>query len=230
MSFIQHIACPKCGSKDNLGEYTDHYYCFGCGYHKLKNDLQSIRQRLAGNDEPAQTGDQSLVVSDDIPKEPMKWLLSYGFVASDVSEYSWGWCADKQMLVLINLPTYYQGRNFGKGVKYLSKGEKPLLFYNVSDTIVCVEDILSAVKISKANKTVSGVPLLGSSVSLELEKTLIERAKHVILWLDRDKAIHAVKQARRLIERGIRCSVLVTELDPKEYSLKEINEWLKSKL
>ena len=30
--FIKHVPCPKCGSRDNAGQYSDgHYYCFGCG-------------------------------------------------------------------------------------------------------------------------------------------------------------------------------------------------------
>jgi hypothetical protein len=48
--------------------------------------------------------------------------------------------------------------------------------------------------------------------------------------LDRDKATYAVKQARNMVAKGLNCSVLVTQDDPKEYSLKEINEWLKNRL
>lgn len=229
MSFIQHTACPKCGSKDNLGEYTDHWYCFGCSYYKPKNDLQSVRKRLE-DVVPKDDGDISLQVTNDLPKQAMQWLLSYGITGADVSEYSWGWVEDRSLLVLVNTPTYWQARNFGSGIKYVSKGNKPLLSYGNGGTIVCVEDVLSAVRVSKANDQVTAIPLLGSSVSPELEKTLFEQAKAVILWLDRDKAISAVKQARSMLAKGIRCSVLVTELDPKEYSTKEINVWLKNKL
>jgi hypothetical protein len=48
--------------------------------------------------------------------------------------------------------------------------------------------------------------------------------------LDRDKATYAVKQARNMVAKGLNCSVLVTQDDPKEYSLKEINLYLDSKL
>lgn len=32
--FLRHSSCPKCGSKDNLGVYDDHAYCYtpNCGY------------------------------------------------------------------------------------------------------------------------------------------------------------------------------------------------------
>ena len=34
-TFIRHEPCPSCGSKDNLGRYTDgHGHCFGCGYYE----------------------------------------------------------------------------------------------------------------------------------------------------------------------------------------------------
>jgi DNA primase len=229
MSFLQHISCPKCGSKDNLGEYTDHYYCFGCGYRKTKNDLASVRQRLAdrvvGDDD-----DLSLNVSYDLPQEARQWLLQYGITSKDIDDYKIGWQPERRLLVLANLPGYWQARNFGQGVKYLSRGNKPLIFYGESDTIVCVEDIISAIKVSKANPNISALPLLGSSVSPDLERTLLERRKKVILWLDRDKATYAVKQARNMVAKGLNCSVLVTQDDPKEYSLKEINLYLDSKL
>ena len=33
--FLHKEPCPSCGSRDNLGRYTDgHGYCFGCGYHE----------------------------------------------------------------------------------------------------------------------------------------------------------------------------------------------------
>lgn len=229
MSFLQHTNCPKCGSKDNLGEYTDHWYCFGCGYHKHKKDLASVRQRLAGN-VVKDDGDLSLNVSDDLPQEARQWLLQYGITSKDVTDYGMGWYAERSLLVLTNSPSYWQARNFGYGIKYVSKGSKPLLFYGEGDTIVCVEDILSAIKVSKANSNICTVPLLGSSVSPELEKVLLERFKNVIIWLDRDKATYAVKQARNMVAKGLNCSVLVTQDDPKEYSVGEINEWLKSKL
>ena len=32
-TFVQHEACPECGSKDNLARYsTGQGYCFGCGH------------------------------------------------------------------------------------------------------------------------------------------------------------------------------------------------------
>ena len=170
MAFIKHLPCPNCGSKDNLAEYIDHYYCFGCSHWKSKNDIKSVRSRLQS---------QQAMLSD--------------------------------------------------GVKYKSKGKKPLLWYGNGDILVCVEDVISAIKVSKANPNVTATPLLGSSIPLELTETILKRFKTVRVWLDRDKAIEAVKQARNIKQKGIDCEAIITPLDPKEYSTGEINEWLRNR-
>lgn len=227
MGFIRHHPCPKCGSKDNLGEYETNFYCFGCGYYKPKEDLNSVRARREKSAVQDNEG-VDLEVDYTIPPEGMRWLLQYGITSQDAELYKLGWNHEAQMLVLVNMPDYYQGRNFsGKGPKYLSRGRKPLLFYGSGDTIVCVEDVVSAIKIAKAGHT--GVPLLGSSISQDLQEALISRRSPVILWLDRDKAKEAVLASRNLYSKGVDCSVRITPKDPKEYSIGEIDEWLKNR-
>ena len=40
---IGHEPCPKCGSKDNLGRYTDgHGYCFGCSHREPAADSSGV--------------------------------------------------------------------------------------------------------------------------------------------------------------------------------------------
>ena len=220
------MPCPNCGSKDNLAEYVDHYYCFGCSHWKAKNDLESVRSRLQST--PAMpSGKLNLNITDTIPQQAVQWLLQYGITKSDVETYKIGWCNNNQVLVLINTPDYYQGRSFN-GVKYKSKGKKPLLWYGNGDILVCVEDVISAIKVSKANN-VTATPLLGSSMPLELTETILERFKTVKVWLDRDKAIEAVKMVRNLRQKGVDADVIVTDKDPKEYTTGEINEWLRSR-
>lgn len=228
MAFVQHMPCPRCGSKDNLGEYEDNFYCFGCGYYKPKNTFEDVKRRYLQLKEDKEEANGKLNVTEDIPIEPKRWLLSFGITSKDVSDYSLGWCEDKKLLVLVNTDEYYQGRCFGdQGRKYLSKGKKPLLSFGNGGTIVCVEDILSAIKVAKAGYL--GVPLLGSHVSLELQEWLIAQSKPVVLWLDYDKAKESVLACRNMVGKGVDCSVQVTKKDPKEYSIGEINEWLKSK-
>lgn len=49
-AFIRHAPCPACGSKDNLAVYTDHSYCFGCGYRETEGTVtkQKQEQSLGG--------------------------------------------------------------------------------------------------------------------------------------------------------------------------------------
>ena len=225
--FIKHSPCSQCGSKDNLAEYSDHYYCFGCGYWKPKNDINSVRSRLSERSN-AMRSDECLNISNDIPQRAMQWLLSYGITQSDVDYYHLGWHNQSQSLVLVNVPGYWQARSFNNGPKYLSKGSKPLIFYGNGGILVCVEDVLSAIKVSKADNVIA-IPLLGSSMPLELTETILERYKNVRVWLDRDKAIEAVKMARNLKQKGINAEAIITPNDPKDYSTGEINEWLKNR-
>ena len=229
--FLRHINCPRCGSKDNLAEYDDHFWCFGCKYHKLKNDIGSIRNRIAEQDHTMRrTLPKDIEVSQDIPKPAMQWLLSYGITPNEINDFGIGWNDDAQLLVLVKTPDYWQARTFGNHkVKYMSNGIKPLTFYGYADKIVCVEDILSAIKISRLSPEFCALPLLGSSMSEEVIQRLSGQFKSVVIWLDRDKANEAIKIARNLKQRGFNSSVVISPLDPKEYSKGELSEWLKSK-
>ena len=38
-TFLHHEPCPSCGSRDNLGRFSDgHGYCFGCGHREHSDD------------------------------------------------------------------------------------------------------------------------------------------------------------------------------------------------
>lgn len=228
--FIQHVPCPRCGSRDNLAEYDDHFFCFGCKFTKQKNDLQSVRQRLS---EPVlnQNSDElHLETTSDIPVKPKQWLFKYGILPSEINDFNISFNEEQQLLVLLKTPHYWQARTFGnQKVKYLSKGKKPLTFYGYSDKLVCVEDVLSAIKIARLSPEWCACPLLGSSISEEFIQAFSGRFKSVVIWLDRDKAKEAVKISRMLRSRGFNSSTVVSPLDPKEYTKGELETWLKNK-
>jgi hypothetical protein len=226
--FLQHKPCPRCRSRDNLAEYTDHFWCFGCRKFIPKDDITSVRNRYIQRSSENLTEDiGSLDVTSDIPPEPLSWLLSYGITLAEIGDNNISWCPSKELLVLINLGTYYQGRCFGnQKVKYLSKGNKPLLFYGYSDKIICVEDILSAIKVSRLSPEYCAIPLLGSSMSEELIQRLSGKFSEVILWLDRDKAKEAISISRNLKQRGFNSRTIISELDPKEYTTEQLKEFL----
>ena len=226
--FLRHLPCPQCGSRDNLGEYDDHFFCFGCKYTKKKNDIHSLRQRVNKTTDNKEV--EMLGNFGEIPRNAMKWLLSYGISQEDIDEYGIKWDAKNQLLVLLDTARYWQGRSFAPNKpKYMSSGEKPLTIYGQSDTAVLVEDILSAIKVARLRGEYSGVPLLGSTLSYQAEEQLSSQFKKILIWLDRDKAINALRIKRKFLQRGIDSRVIITDNDPKEYSKGEIREWLKSK-
>lgn len=229
--FLHHIPCPKCGSRDNCGEYDDHFFCFGCKYYKPKDDIGSVRSRYNQRQSQEIAGDSnSIETSLPIPPEPLRWLLSYGITLQEIESSSISWNEEQQLLVLMKAPEYWQARCFGnQKTKYLSKGTKPLTFYGYADKLVCVEDILSAIKISRLSPEWCALPLLGCSLSEDFIQRLSGRFKSVVIWLDRDKAKDALAIARNLKQRGFNASIVVSPLDPKEYSKEEIVEWLKNK-
>lgn len=229
-NFIQHLPCPRCGSKDNLAEYDDHFFCFGCKYTKQKNDLQSIRKRLENQVINQNSDEIDIFTTNDIPVAAMQWLFKYGITPNEIKDFGISFNQEHELLLLLKTPSYWQARTFGgQKVKYLSKGKKPLTFYGWSDKLVCVEDILSAIKIARLTPEWCATPLLGSSISKETIQELSGKFSSVVIWLDRDKAVNAVKIARNLKQRGFNASVVISPLDPKEYTKGELIEWLKNK-
>jgi hypothetical protein len=230
--FIKHLPCPRCRSRDNFAEYTDHFFCFGCKLRKNKDDITSVRNRVNQRTYPHSVPStlNTLDISLDIPKEAMRWLLSYGLTTNEISDFKIGWDMKHQLLVLLNLPTYWQARSFVKDrPKYSSLGKKPLTYYGMSTTIVCVEDIISAIKIARLSPNYCATPLLGCSLSKESLNTIAERFTKVVIWLDRDKAKEAIRISREFRQKGIECSVVISPEDPKEYTKEELIEWLKNK-
>lgn len=172
----------------------------------------------------------TLDLTNDIPIIAKQWLLKYGITNQEIQDNKIAWNANSQILILLYTQNYWQGRCFGNQYqKYLSKGNKPLTIYGNSDTIVCVEDVLSAIKIARLSPSYCATPLLGSSMPLETTQSLSERFSKIIIWLDRDKAKDAIRIAKNLKQRGINSEVVISPKDPKEYSKGELLTWLKNR-
>jgi hypothetical protein len=238
MAFIRHLPCDKCGSKDNMGEFANGYFCFGCGFSKGKKDLKSLRARLVKNDEVEKQNKELIEVFKELDKEAVKWLLKYGITFKEMEQFSW--CTRKfvpsrnrevgcRMLVLYHDKDYWQARVFDDfGGKYDGAGKKPLLFYEngaivstpTKPTLVFVEDIVSAVKVSRF---CTSSPLLGASVPLETILRCLEHSfTSVMVWMDRDKAKESLKAAKQASQILGNVRSVITELDPKCLSDEEI--------
>jgi hypothetical protein len=222
MSFVTFHPCPNCGSRDNYAEYTDNFYCFGCGKYESKRNLANRNLTLS---KPLFNGVlyDGINLENKLPGEAKKWLYGASITLKEMEMFRY--CYKKQWLFLISTDNYYVARNFsGYGAKYLSKGIKPFLTYGDGDVLVLVEDVLSAIVVGRVY---CASPMLGA-IPLKETQSHLKRFKRVILWGDYDKAAENVVNARKLSERwGFNIEVVITKQDPKYYSSKEIMEIVK---
>lgn len=226
MAFIQHHPCPRCNSKDNLAEYDNGFFCFGCGYKNLKRDLSLFKPR------------NTVKVRDDInldknlPKTALKWLLKYNLTEKEMEQFYYSHERviknEKRhcnLLVLYADSNYWLARNLDDGAysKYVSSGNKPIIKYGTGQTLVFVEDIISAIKVGRQ---FTAIPMLGSKVSQDMW-TEAKNYDKVIVWGDRDKAtsnVTSCRRAREVLGKEVRC--IITEKDPKDYSDTEIYNYI----
>ena len=222
---IGFSACPRCRKRgndrtgNNLAEYTENFYCFACGYNKPKRSISRVNDAFSPT---IATNVNQLQTDSQLPKQAIDWLSKYQITPDEMKQFRW--CEDKQLLVLYQSDDYWQGRNFGTPPipKYLSEGLKPFIKYGTdNDTLVLVEDILSAIKVGRVY---SASPMLGT-MPLKTHLSHLRPFKNVICYLDRDAAIKSVRNAGKLSEMiGKRVRVVITEYDPKKYSVDELKD------
>ena len=236
-NFIRHEPCPKCLSKDNLGVYDDgHTYCFGCGYRTFPEvNSKSRLFRLE-----VQHGARKPIefkISDHIPLKAVKWLKSYGITDEEITRYSIGYDASIESLVFpyfspLGDISYASTRYFGddkRQPKSRTHGKKPIGYITTigkvdSDTLVFVEDPISAIKVGRSY---AASPLLGSHIPVEALELATRLYKHVGVWLDPDmclRASKAVLRGRMLTGKDV--FVVKSELDPKYYSEDQIRGYV----
>lgn len=232
--FLRHESCPRCGSKDNLGVWSDgHKWCFGCHYYEASPEsIETYKTRMehfTNHDIEAPELDTS-DFHPAIPDEALAWLRKYGISDTEIKHYELCWNRKTSSLVFPVFNSrkklvYYQERYFGPDKdkpKYITRGSKTqqlmyIINNNFPKTLVLVEDYVSAIKVSRY---CSASPLLGSNISSRASKWVAERFNRVRLWLDMDKAVESLREASRLPVNDVR--VVLTPLDPKEYSTGEI--------
>lgn len=227
MSFIGFHPCPKCNSKDNLAEFKNGYHCFGCGYNKPKRNLSVF------NEQKQVKVYNGIVLENSLDLDHLKWLSRYKLTNEEMQSFKT--CKTREikgtfypcnLLILINEPNYWQGRNFSEGVKYLSSGEKPYIEHRGAikpNVLVFTEDIISAKKVARV---ATSVAMLGARV----QKDWWQHAKkydRIIIWGDRDKATDNILQANQAsLVLGKKVEVIITELDPKEYNNNNIINYI----
>src|SRR3990172_1088177 len=181
---VEHTQCPNCASngkdrhKNNLGIYSDgHVFCFSCGYwnNSLRNEKETRGKDMVYK---CEFKDVSLPddVSNSIPTTIRKFLFdNYQFTDDDLKIHSLFWSNKFDRLIF---PIFdnegelsaWQGKYFGndtKQPKWYSIGINNSILHilgkvNNQGSLILVEDIVSAIKVSKAVSHSSVMPLFGS--------------------------------------------------------------------
>lgn len=223
-SFVKHVPCGECGSKDNRALYDDgSSYCFGCkSYSKPK---QQKRMEVIETKKSLE-----LVLQPDLPEPNKNWLRQY-LTDEQIEEFfEYHPHLDRHVYVHYGPEPnkiYWEARSVREITpKIISVGEKPFnLFGKWKETgvVVIVEDIVSAIKLSEY----AGVLCLHGSVIPHKYYNLlgnIPGIKKVIIWLDADKLSSAWTYEKKFDAYGMDCVVVRTKEDPKKHSAEEILE------
>jgi hypothetical protein len=232
--FVGYEACPKCVRQgrdsrgDNLGRWDDGGgHCFSCGYHQFPKhyskpvEIPNEQKALLPRD-----------FTREVPTRALQWLLQYGLPYSYWQENLGYSAAEERLVFVVGSPISFSiGRYVGDSQrtpaprKWYVWGDshKHVELIGNGDTVVLVEDLISAHKVAYAGYM--AVPLFGAIVYPCHLYYLLSTDANVVLWLDKDQELPVRKRALQLeslINRPVK--VVTTDKDPKELSFTQIGE------
>lgn len=231
---VEHIPCPKCKSRDNVGLYSDgSEWCFGCGYYKPPAGMARIRNAVRPDKEVSSANGDIVLPTDAtyrLQEEHLAWLRKYGITTKEIINYRIMSSPSRGLILPIfdgqgKYLKFFINRPMMEGQpKSIDNGKKPMVLFGSYETtkhpdlVVLVEDYISAMKVSRQFFC---VPLFGSMVSADVILKLQKKFKTVVYWLDPDKYLHSV---RTMLRYGyVMSSVAVkSEQDPKEHTDRDI--------
>ncbi len=235
----------SCGSgKTLIVNHNNKYYsahCFRCdvnNYHDKGTQTLEELARIKALNEAVLDANLPLALPSDftleIPLHGRLWLYTGGLSESDWRELGFGYSKEWERVVMPiykdNQLIWYQARAIlqGQKPKYVqpSKDRQEIMFIKhtkLKERIVIVEDILSAVRVSKH---IAAASLLGTKITTA-QAAELSKYKRVTLWLDNDKAgrqgAYKIKKTLSLL---VDVDSVVTEEDPKVLSDEQIKEIL----
>lgn len=239
---IRMEACPRCRKEgydqtgDNLAIYSDeHRHCYRCGYHiPAKVTIETVVSSTQSfeNVRPTSKTCDNLPsdITSDLSLVAKRWLLKYGLTFEEAKKF-W-WSDSKQFLIFPACDVegnllFWQARDFNDKAKskYFSTGniQDSLYILGKNEPLILVEDIISAIKISRHYKSMA---LFGSSISnlnlTRIRDYILSESKELGIWLDPDKIKDAVKISNRAKTLGINSFFIISKQDPKDYQDNEI--------
>ena len=232
---VRKEPCPECRrigndrSGDNLAVYSDgHTYCYRCGY-------TSGRKKIAQTVSHPQC--QIVLPSDvvtQLPYEARQWLNKYELTRLDISRNHVMWSEKYSRIVF---PYFneaellaWQGRYVGEDktkAKWFSQGKIHEIIHPLQvhqRQAVLVEDIVSAIKVSKI---CGAIPIFGSSVSTKQILRLKSIVDEVWFWLDPDMRGKSLKLAHISNTLGLTAHTIFSDKDPKEHTIDFIADTLR---
>ena len=226
--FLKHEQCPQCGSRDNLGRYTDgHAWCFGCGYYEPAKFQPPVAKQEAANDS------QSIRkvklppgCTRTIPSFAMNWLKSYDITHEELRDNDVQWQDARRELIFpitddVDTIAYISRHFDSASPKWTKTGDFQDILHILGLTdmpdcgILIVEDIVSAIKCSRHVPT---MPVFGNNLSSANMMRLKNLTDRLFIWLDPDMKKQSVKLAQSATELGFNVRVIYSNQDPKSES------------
>ena len=172
-----------------------------------------------------------------LPDDVKAWLKQYGITNREIFSNCLGWSESNGHLIYPCFDIYgnllcYQGRNFRhleNSPRFITRGPCEKIYHilennpNYPSSVCLVEDMVSCIKVARH---VSCMPLFGSTIQVARFVHLGNRFKHLILWLDKDKALYAVKRSKVAETFFDTVHVIITEKDPKDYDDGQLRRYL----
>lgn len=241
-SFLRHQACPRCRENgrdregNNLGVYDDgHEHCFSCGFYvpsdtirRLEKLVETEANTKVSREEPHKGIYLPKDAGGTIDSKALEWLHKYDIRWDEMRAADVRWAAMREWLIFPykgsdNEILAFQARCFSPNEpKWKTMGNVEDLTHLLGDQgdgIIVVEDIVSAIKVSR-HATV--MPLFGSHLGMKRLARLRHLTKDITIWLDPDKYKNSMEFSRKAQVLGLKARAVYTEKDPKECTDEEI--------
>ncbi len=214
--FLFHEACPKCGSSDNLGRYSDgHASCFsmGCNHYERGDGSASINY----------TNRRTTMAAELIPMESLEWVNLTKRKLTAESCRLWGYALSTHKGKRVHVANYKNNegqvvaqklRTADKNFSVLGKLKDALplfgqnLWRDAARKIVITEGEIDAISVSQIQEhkwPVVSVPTGAAGAKKYLAKALswLETFEEVVLLFDNDEAGQAaIEECSQLFSKG----------------------------
>ncbi len=187
-------ACPFCQNGTNtpcFATYVDGYHCYTCGKHKSASEkhyafrtLKPIQKQL----NLPQLIENPCKFSISV----LQWLYKYFIYEGDIQRHNIYYVPPiegyEESIVFGNKELTFWQRRFFPSKKFITRGDKTQVFVLpsliTSNKIILVEDIISAIRVSKYANVIC---LFGTHMNYLCRKFLEKSIYNIFIWLDPDK-------------------------------------------